>query len=55
VEQFEGLQKEKQDLYDRLLRKQAEFDNFRKRTEKEKIESYDFAVANFILGPAARA
>jgi molecular chaperone GrpE len=50
VEQFEALQKEKQDLYDRLLRKQAEFDNFRKRTEKEKIESYDFAVANFILG-----
>jgi molecular chaperone GrpE len=50
VEQFESVQKEKQDLYDRLLRKQAEFDNFRKRTEKEKIESYDFAVANFILG-----
>jgi len=50
VEQFEALQKERQDLYDRLLRKQAEFDNFRKRTEKEKIESYDFAVANFILG-----
>jgi len=50
AEQFEALQKEKQDLYDRLLRKQAEFDNFRKRTEKEKIESYDFAVANFILG-----
>jgi molecular chaperone GrpE len=50
VEQFEALQKEKRDLYDRLLRKQAEFDNFRKRTEKEKIESYDFAVANFILG-----
>jgi len=50
VEQFESLQKDKQDLYDRLLRKQAEFDNFRKRTEKEKIESYDFAVANFILG-----
>jgi molecular chaperone GrpE len=49
-EQFEALQKEKEDLYDRLLRKQAEFDNFRKRTEKEKIESYDFAVANFILG-----
>jgi molecular chaperone GrpE len=50
AEQFEALQKEKQDLYDRLLRKQAEFDNFRKRTEREKIESYDFAVANFILG-----
>jgi len=50
AEQFEALQKEKQELYDRLLRKQAEFDNFRKRTEREKIESYDFAVANFILG-----
>ena len=50
MEQFEALQREKQDLYDRLLRKQAEFDNFRKRTEKEKLESYDFAVANFILG-----
>jgi molecular chaperone GrpE len=50
TEQFEALQREKQDLYDRLLRKQAEFDNFRKRTEKEKLESYDFAVANFILG-----
>jgi molecular chaperone GrpE len=50
AKQFEALQKEKQELYDRLLRKQAEFDNFRKRTEREKIESYDFAVANFILG-----
>ncbi len=50
AEQFEALQNEKQGLYDRLLRKQAEFDNFRKRTEREKIESYDFAVANFILG-----
>lgn len=50
TEQFEAVQKEKQELYDRLLRKQAEFDNFRKRTEREKIESYDYAVANFILG-----
>ncbi|MSO22929.1 MAG: nucleotide exchange factor GrpE [Acidobacteria bacterium] len=50
LEQFETVQKEKKDLYDRFLRKQAEFDNFRKRTEREKIESYDFAVAGFILG-----
>jgi molecular chaperone GrpE (heat shock protein) len=48
--QLEALQKEKQELYDRLLRKQAEFENFRKRTEREKVESYDFAVANFVLG-----
>lgn len=50
AKQFEALQKEKNDLYDRLLRKQAEFDNFRKRTEREKIESYDFAISSFILG-----
>lgn len=50
AERHEALLKEKQDLYDRLLRKQAEFENFRKRTEREKIESYDFAVANFVLG-----
>src|SRR5262245_6298606 len=50
IKELEALRKEKQELYDRLLRKQAEFENFRKRTEREKIESYDFAVANFILG-----
>lgn len=50
AKQFEALQREKNDLYDRLLRKQAEFDNFRKRTEREKIESYDFAVSGFIQG-----
>jgi molecular chaperone GrpE len=50
VEQYEALRKEKEDLYNRLLRKQAEFENFRKRTEREKIESYDFAVSNFVLG-----
>lgn len=50
AEQLEALQKEKNDLYDRLLRKQAEFDNFRKRTEREKVESFDFALSNFIVG-----
>jgi molecular chaperone GrpE len=32
----EQLLAEKQELYDRLLRKQAELDNFRKRAQKEK-------------------
>src|ERR1019366_385838 len=32
----EKLLAEKQELYDRLLRKQAELDNFRKRAQKEK-------------------
>ncbi|WP_077621455.1 nucleotide exchange factor GrpE [Sediminibacillus massiliensis] len=35
-EEFEALKKEKDELYDRLLRLQAEYDNFRKRTQKEK-------------------
>ncbi|PYV91253.1 MAG: nucleotide exchange factor GrpE [Acidobacteria bacterium] len=47
-EKFKQLQEEKEELYDRLLRKQAEFENFRKRTEKEKQEFFDFALSNFI-------
>src|SRR5205085_9208834 len=43
------LQKERDDLYDRLLRKQADFDNFRKRTEKEKREFQQYAVFDFVL------
>ncbi|WP_066194174.1 MULTISPECIES: nucleotide exchange factor GrpE [Gracilibacillus] len=33
---YEQLQEEKEDLQNRLLRVQAEYDNFRKRTQKEK-------------------
>ena len=33
---LEQMEKEKQDLYDRLLRTTADFDNFRKRVSKEK-------------------
>jgi molecular chaperone GrpE len=33
---LEQIEKEKQDLYDRLLRTTADFDNFRKRVSKEK-------------------
>ncbi|MFD2657221.1 nucleotide exchange factor GrpE [Gracilibacillus thailandensis] len=35
-EEFKKLQQEKNELQDRLLRVQAEYDNFRKRTKKEK-------------------
>jgi molecular chaperone GrpE len=38
---------EKADVYDRLLRKQAEFDNFRKRTERERSEFVQFAGMEF--------
>lgn len=45
---LKSLMEEKDALFDRLLRKQAEFENFRKRTEKEKQEFYDFALSSFV-------
>jgi molecular chaperone GrpE len=47
-EKFMELQEDKEELYDKLLRKQAEFENFRKRIEKEKQEFFDFALSSFI-------
>lgn len=44
----EKLQAEKQELYDRLLRKQAELDNFRKRAQKEKEEFRQHAAEDLI-------
>ncbi len=35
-ERLTQLEQEKNEMYDRLLRLQAEYDNFRKRTQKEK-------------------
>jgi molecular chaperone GrpE len=36
------LAQEKADLQDRLLRRQAEFDNFRRRSERERLDVADF-------------
>ncbi len=36
------------DLKDRLVRQMAEFDNYRKRTEKEKAANYDIGASDFI-------
>jgi len=47
-EKFQEALDAKEKLYDRFLRKQAEFENFRKRTEKEKQEFYDFALSRFV-------
>jgi molecular chaperone GrpE len=44
----EKLKGEKAELYDRLLRKQAELDNFRKRTQREKEEFVQHATAELI-------
>ncbi len=39
------LAQEKAELQDRLLRLAAEFDNFRKRSERERLEAVEFAAA----------
>ena len=43
-----ALKAERDDLYDRLLRKTAEFDNYRKRLERERREQADHAVVNLL-------
>jgi molecular chaperone GrpE len=44
----DALQKERDDLYDRLLRKSAEFDNFRKRVDRDRKEMIEWAAADVI-------
>ena len=39
----DGLRVERDELRDTLLRRQAEFDNFRKRTERERMEQSQYA------------
>lgn len=46
---IEQVQRERDDYYDRLLRKTAEFDNFRKRVERERKEFTEWAAAD-VLG-----
>lgn len=46
---MEELQKQNDELKDQLLRKIAEFDNFRKRTQREKQELYGTATADCIV------
>jgi len=42
------VQRERDDFYDRLLRKTAEFDNYRKRVERERRAQADEAVINLL-------
>jgi molecular chaperone GrpE len=44
----DALQKERDDLFDRLLRKTAEFDNFRKRVERDRKDMIEWAAADAI-------
>jgi len=47
--QVESLKKENFDLKDQMLRKAAEFDNFRKRSERERSEAYKRARKDVLL------
>lgn len=47
------LQQERAELYDRLLRKSAEFDNYRKRIEKERREQAEWAAADVLADVVA--
>jgi molecular chaperone GrpE len=47
--ELKRIEVERDDLKDRLMRRQAEFDNYRKRVERERGESY-----NRMLGDVAR-
>lgn len=48
TEALDRLAAEKNDLYDKLLRKQAEFENFRKRSERETQDTYRRARADIL-------
>ena len=43
-----AIRRERDDLYDRLLRKTAEFDNYRKRIDRERREQSDQAVVDLL-------
>ena len=47
-EEYDRLKAERDQLFDRLARLQAEFDNARKREVKERTEFRDYAVANAV-------
>jgi molecular chaperone GrpE len=46
--ELETLRRERDEIYDRLLRKTAEFDNYRKRVEKERRDQAEWAAADVI-------
>jgi molecular chaperone GrpE len=48
AEDTEALRQERDELQDRLLRSAAEFDNYRKRTERERRELSDAVSADLI-------
>ncbi len=47
-EEYNKLKRERDELFDRLARLQAEFDNFRKRTQREQEEFRQYAVSEAV-------
>ena len=48
TEQLDALARERDEMRDRLLRKTAEFDNYRKRVDKERRELSQWAAADVL-------
>ncbi len=48
AEQLDALARERDEMRDRLLRKTAEFDNYRKRVDKERRELSQWAAADVL-------
>lgn len=48
VAEFEKMKAERDQLLDRLARLQAEFDNARKRAERERLDFRDYATGNVV-------
>jgi len=44
----EQVRQQRDDYYDRLLRKTAEFDNYRKRTDRERLQLSEAAAADLL-------
>jgi molecular chaperone GrpE len=47
-QELENLKKDRDEIYDRLLRKQAEFENYKKRIDREKSEFMQFASSELM-------
>src|SRR5262245_12128923 len=47
-EELQAIARERDDYYDRLLRKTAELDNYRKRIERERREQSDQAILDLL-------
>jgi len=49
IERVEELEKKNEELNDRLIRRLAEFENYKKRTDTEKSEIFKYAAESFIV------